>query len=80
MPWTYRIVDHGEHFALHSVEVDAGGRPMDWVPRAIDFAVDLDCGPQGVVRSLEEALTEARTHPVLRTRRGQLCELDETSA
>lgn len=72
MSWTYRIVDHGEHFALHTVEVDDSGAARDWVRRSIDFAVDRDCGPQGVIRSLEEALTEARKHPVLRAVRGEL--------
>ena len=72
MSWTYRIVDHGEHFALHTVEVDDNGAARDWVRRSIDFAVDRDCGPQGVIRSLEEALTEARKHPVLRAVRGEL--------
>lgn len=66
MPWTYRIVDHGHHYALHTVEVDERGECRQWVQRSIDFAVDHDCGPQGLIRSLEEALLEARRHPVMR--------------
>ena len=72
MAWTYRIVDHGQHYALHSVEVDEGGRPKSWVRRAIDFAVDSDLGPSGVVAELEAALKEARRNPVLRANNDRL--------
>lgn len=72
MAWTYRIVDHGQHYALHSVEVDEGGRPKSWVQKAIDFAVDLERGPAGVVAELEQALKEARGHPVLRANKDRL--------
>ena len=72
MSWTYRIVDHGQHFALHTVEVGEDGRPLGWVKRSIDFAVDRDCGPQAIIKSLEEALTEARRHPVMRAEAGEL--------
>lgn len=65
MSWTYRIVDHGQHYALHTVKVDEHGECQQWVKRSIDFAVDRDCGPQGLIRSLEEALAEARRHPVM---------------
>jgi len=75
LSWTYRIVDHGQHFALHSVKLDEQGRPREWVRRAIDFACDLDCGPQGIVQSLEEALSEARGHPVMREVQGTLEEV-----
>lgn len=72
MPWTYRIVDHGQHFALHSVEIDETGNPRGWIRRSIDFAVDRDAGPDGLVRSLEQALAEARRSPILREVSGQL--------
>ena len=72
MAWTYRIVDHGHHFALHTVRVDERGKPLEWVKRSIDFAVDHDCGPQGIIRSLEQALAEARRHPPIREVRGEL--------
>ena len=77
MPWTYRIVDHGEHFALHTVEIDQTGQPVRWVKRAIDFACDIDCGPQGVVSSLKQALEEASNHPVLQAVDGDLAAADE---
>lgn len=70
--WTYRIVDHGEHFALHEVRVDDAGTPQDWVRRSIDFACDRDCGPEGIIASLEEALAAARGAPPLVVRQGRL--------
>lgn len=72
MDWTYRIVDHGEHFALHEVCVDESGKPEGWVTRAIDFAVDRDCGPDGLIASLEEALAAAKSAPLLVLREGRL--------
>jgi len=72
MSWTYRIVDHGEHFALHRVCVNDDGIPVEWVRRSIDFACDLELGPQGVLSSLEEALAEAKRAPVLKEVAGEL--------
>lgn len=66
MAWTYRIVDHGQHFVLHEVEVDDRGEVRDWVKRSIDFACDRDCGADGILSSLEQALTEAKSGPVLK--------------
>lgn len=65
MAWTYRIVDHGQHFALHEVCVDDHGDPHEWVKRSIDFACDLDDGPEGIITSLEQALIEAKAAPAL---------------
>ena len=72
MDWTYRIIDHGQHFALHEVFVDDDGRPVDWVPRSIDFACDRDVGREGLIAALEKALAEARRSPVLALRSGRL--------
>lgn len=72
MDWTYRIVDHGEHFALHEVCVDDAGAPRDWVRRAIDFACDRDLGPEGIITSLEQALSAARDMPLLVVKEGRL--------
>ena len=66
MVWTYRIVDHGEHYVLHEVEVDETGAVRNWVRRSIDFACDRDCGVGGIFSSLEQALSEARAAPVLK--------------
>lgn len=75
MPWTYRIVDHGEHFVLHEVELDDDGHVRDWLRRSIDFACDRDCSPGGIVSLLEDALKEARRAPVLKlTKDGALVE------
>lgn len=65
MAWTYRIVDHGQHFVLHEVEVDDKGAVRGWVRKAIDFACDRDVGARGIIASLEEALAAARRAPVL---------------
>lgn len=72
MDWTYRIVDHGQHFALHEVRLDSNGKVADWVRRAIDFACDRDRGPEGIVASLEQALREARSAPLLKVKDGDL--------
>lgn len=66
MAWTYRIVDHGQHYVLHEVEVDDDGSVCGWVRRSIDFACDRDRGAAGIVSSLEQALKEARAAPVLK--------------
>ncbi len=66
MAWTYRIVDHGQHFVLHEVDLDDDGAVRGWVRKAIDFACDHDIGARGIIASLEEALAEARRAPVLR--------------
>ncbi|MEO0032221.1 MAG: hypothetical protein RIS94_1979 [Pseudomonadota bacterium] len=72
MDWTYRIVDHGEHFALHEVCVDDAGAPRDWVKRSIDFACDRDVGPEGIIASLQEALEAARAAPLMVVKHGKL--------
>jgi len=72
MDWTYRIVDHGEHFALHEVFVDEAGTPHDWVSRSIDFACDRELGPEGIIASLERALEATRDVPPLVLNHGHL--------
>lgn len=72
MAWNYRILDHGDHFALHEVYYDAAGTPNGWTERPIEFVCDTDDGPQGVIGSLEMALADARKHPVLKVKRGKL--------
>lgn len=72
MAWTYRIVDHGQHFALHEVCLDDQGNPRDWVRRSIDFACDLDDGPEGIISSLEQALVAAKAAPSLVVRGDRL--------
>ncbi|MCW1383535.1 hypothetical protein OLX02_11970 [Novosphingobium sp. KCTC 2891] len=65
MAWTYRIVDHGEHFVLHEVDLGEDGAVRDWVRRSIDFACDRDEGATGILSSLQVALAEARNAPIM---------------
>lgn len=66
--WNYRILDHGDHFALHEVFYTPRGRPRSWTEDAITFGSDPEEGADGIIGSLEMALADARKHPVLRVR------------
>jgi hypothetical protein len=70
MTWNYRIIKHDgadcaghEWFALHEVYTDNG--KMSWSEDPISFVCDVEEGPDGVIKSLELALSDARTRPVL---------------
>lgn len=68
MTWNYRIVRHHEPeewYALHEVFYDAAGRPTMMTADPIDFACGGDEGPEGITRSLEMALADAKGRPVL---------------
>lgn len=64
MTWNYRIVkrlDGG--YALHEVYYNAEtANGMTKYPT--DFVCDLEEGPEGIVKSLEMALKDAKTRPV----------------
>ena len=66
MSWNYRIIRHKEgHFALHEVYYDDAGTPHSYTADPISFVSDEEEGPDGIIASLEHALTDARTKPVL---------------
>lgn len=68
MTWNYRILDHGDHFALHEVFYSPRGKPNGWTENAISFTAHPEEGAEGVIGSLEMALADARKHPVLRVK------------
>ena len=37
MSWNYRIIDHGDHLALHEVHDDADGKPNAYTARPVTF-------------------------------------------
>jgi hypothetical protein len=70
MTWNYRIIKHDEPeyvgkewFALHEVYTDNG--KMSWTEDPISFVCDVEEGPEGITKSLETALSDARNRPVL---------------
>lgn len=65
MAWSYRIIDHGHYFALHSVEEGSMGELVQCSAKPIDFAFDAAGGPAKVVAELEMALKAASMGPVL---------------
>ena len=68
MAWNYRILEYGEDegFALHEVYYDETGIPNGWTEKPVWFACFAEEGPEGVAKSLEMALADARKHPVLK--------------
>ena len=65
--WNYRICQHGDgHFSLNEVYYDDEGKETSMTARAIGFVADADEGPEGIVKSLEMALRDARERPVFK--------------
>lgn len=68
MTWNYRIVRHhepSEWYGLHEVYYDDDGKPTSMTADPVDFVCDGDEGSEGLVRSLEMALADAKRRPVL---------------
>ena len=70
MTWSYRIIRHldtqEEHgyLALHEVHYGDDCRVHLWVKESI-FVCGGEEGPEGIIQSLEMALSDARNRPVL---------------
>lgn len=62
--WNYRIVNHGEYFALHEVFYDSADKPTGWTG-PISFVCDNDEGAEGITSSLQMAVADALKRPVL---------------
>lgn len=62
--WNYRIIDFGEHLALHEVHYDEAGKPRLYTEDAITFVADPGCADE-IVSGLKMALDDAAKHPVL---------------
>lgn len=66
MSWNYRIIHYKEGgFGLHEVFYSEGGVVEGWTKDATDFACDEDEGREGVIKSLQLALNDAISKPVL---------------
>lgn len=65
MTWNYRIIDHGDWLGLHECFYDENDKPNGWTADPITFSCDKDEGTDGIIKSLELALADAKKHPVL---------------
>lgn len=67
MVWNNRIVKYknGSGFGLHEVYYNSAGEPCAMTENPKGFAADVEEGSQGVIESLELALSDAKKHPVL---------------
>lgn len=66
MTWNYRIIRRKDgSFGLHEVYYDEAGTPHSMTVDPVGFAADADEGEQGIIASLEIALRDARSRPVL---------------
>lgn len=67
MTWNYRIIKRetgvGPVWELYEVYYDKDGTPEFRTSEPVDFG--SEDGPEGVIKSLEMALNDARTRPVL---------------
>lgn len=63
--WNYRIVDRGDHLALHEVHYDDAGTPTSRSAEPCQFVADLEEGAASIVDALERTLRDAREKPVL---------------
>lgn len=70
MTWHYRLILHdgdlrGLWIGLHEVYFE-GDTVTGWTEDAVAFQCDAEEGPEGLIRSLEQALRDARERPMLR--------------
>ena len=64
MTWNYRILDHGDHLALHEVHYDAVGNPASYTNSPATFVSDPGHGDE-IVGALKMALADATSCPML---------------
>jgi hypothetical protein len=64
--WNYRIVKRLQgYYGLHEVFYDDDGLPWAMTMDPVDFIVDKDETPADLIRCMEMALHDAKTHEVL---------------
>lgn len=72
--WNYRLIRHPADprhpfseawIGLHEVYYDSDGEVVAWSEKPITFACDADEGREGIVKSLERALTTLATTEML---------------
>ena len=64
MTWNYRILDHGDHLALHEVHYGTDGNPASYTNNPITFVADAGHEDE-IVSALKMALPDATSCPVL---------------
>ncbi|WP_293873261.1 hypothetical protein [Sphingomonas sp. UBA978] len=64
MTWNYRIIDHGDHLALHEVHYDAAGGPVSYTDSPATFVSDPGHGDE-IAAAVKMALADALNWPVL---------------
>jgi hypothetical protein len=66
LTWNYRVVCYRDQggFGLHEVYYDGDGKP-DGMTADPMVACDVDEGPEGIRKSLELALGDVATRPIL---------------
>jgi len=62
--WNYRIIDHGDWLGLHEVYY-RDGKPHSYTAEPASFACGPEEGRDGIARSLEKALRDARERDIL---------------
>ena len=65
MSWNYRLIDHGNHVAVHEVYYDGRGRVCAWTSDPVTFVADSVEGADGLRLDLARALSDALRLPVL---------------
>lgn len=64
--WHYRVIRQSDGLlGLHEVYCDDDGRPHSYTATPVGFVSDADEGLDGLIVSLERALRDARTRPIL---------------
>ncbi len=67
MSWNYRIVQHDEGWmGLHEVYYNDNGTPSLYTAKPVGFIATEDEDETAIIESLELALRDARTRPVLK--------------
>lgn len=64
--WNYRIIDHGDHLALHEVHYDEAGAIKSYTEEPITFVADPEEGSIGIIGALFNAASNAQSLPVLK--------------
>jgi hypothetical protein len=64
MTWDYRIIDFGDHVALHEVHYAADGSPSAYAESPAAFVADVGHAHE-IGRALAAALSDAKSRPVL---------------
>jgi hypothetical protein len=63
--WNYRICKQPDgHYSLNEVYYDDKGKEKSVTANPVSFVTYDDEGPEGIVKSLERALQDARERPL----------------